>query len=131
MSDAMREKIAFTLWRNDAVRAAPNIVKYRTSEAFKGELGETRAIWLHHADAIIAALPGMVPPLPMPERRNGYWGGKFGYQVAHNGDGMYRVRLNGKVLCRNIKGFDRAEAWANAHHVAQIMQALGIAQEGE
>ena len=56
MSDEMREKIAFTLWRNEAVRAAPNIVKYRTPEAFQGEMDQTRGIWLHHADAVMQAL---------------------------------------------------------------------------
>ena len=79
-------------------------------------------------DAIIEALPDMIEPLAMLERRNGYWGGNcsYGYQVAHTNGDMYRVRLHGKVVCRDIKGFQRAVNWANDHHRAQIMAAFGV-----
>ena len=71
------------------------------------------------------ALPSMVAPLVLPERRNGYWGSKSGgYQIAYTSGGMFRVRLHGRVICRDIKGFDKAVKWANAHHVAQIMAAF-------
>lgn len=80
------------------------------------------------ADAITAALPECVPDLPLLERRNGYWGGKcsFGYQVAHTNGDLYRVRLGGKVICKDIKGFKNACDWANTHHRAAVMAAFGV-----
>lgn len=68
-----------------------------------------------------------VKPLDMPERRNGYWGDKDGYQVAHTRDDLFRVRFHGKVICRDIRGFDRAVEWANKHNEARIKAALEVA----
>ena len=67
-----------------------------------------------------------VKPLALLERRNGYWGGKcsFGYQVAHTNGDLFRVRLHGKVICRDVKGFNRAVTWANRHHETCIRSAL-------
>ena len=65
-----------------------------------------------------------VKPLDMSERRNGYWGNKDGYQVAHTRDDLFRVRFHGKVICRDIRGFDRAVEWANKHNEARIKAAL-------
>jgi len=59
----MREELAFTLWKNEAQRAAPNVARSRDMPAFRDQSDETRDRWLNHADAIIAALPGMVKPL--------------------------------------------------------------------
>ena len=84
------------------------------------------------SDLITDALPeivrGMVKPLSLHERRNGYWGGKcsHGYQVAHTTGDLYRVRLHGKVVCRDVKGFPRAWKWAQDHHAAQLLARLGI-----
>ncbi len=89
----------------------------------------------HAADAILTALPeivrAMVKPLDMPERRNGYWGHKGGYQIAHTMDDKFRVRLNGRVIFRNIKGFAAAIAKANDHHAAHIIAALGLEVSGD
>jgi hypothetical protein len=65
-----------------------------------------------------------VKPLDFPERRNGYWGHKHGYQIAHTAGETFRVRLGGKVICKHVNGFDRAVAWANNHHVCTILSAL-------
>ena len=83
------------------------------------------------ADAIIAALPGLVNTLDMPERRNGYWGHKLGYQVAHTNGDLFRVRLHGRVVCKDIRGFNRAINWANNHHTAKILSALGLSPSHE
>ena len=76
------------------------------------------------ADAILAALPDMIAPLDMPERRNNYWGHKGGYQVAHTNGDLFRVRLHGRVICKDIRGFGRAVDWANTHHRDAIMAAF-------
>lgn len=68
-----------------------------------------------------------VKPLDFPERRNGYWGHKDGYQVAHTDGDLFRVRLHGRVICRDIRGFDRAVKWSNEHHSRRILSML----EGE
>ncbi|MGH1412855.1 MAG: hypothetical protein ACRBB0_05150 [Pelagimonas sp.] len=65
-----------------------------------------------------------VKPLDMPERRNGYWGHKDGYQVAHTHKDTFRVRFHGRVICKNIKGFSRAVDWANTHNERRIVSAL-------
>ena len=67
-----------------------------------------------------------VKPLDMPERRNGYWGHKQGYQIAHTDADRFRVRLNGNVVCRDIRGFSRALDWANAHNQESIYAALEV-----
>jgi predicted nucleic acid-binding Zn-ribbon protein len=77
-------------------------------------------------EALVSAAP-KVKPLDFPERRNGYWGHKDGYQVAHTDGDLFRVRFQGRVICRNIRGFDRAVKWANEHHSRRILSML----EGE
>jgi hypothetical protein len=69
-----------------------------------------------------------VKELDLPERRNGYWGHKDGYQVAHTNGDKFRVRFHGKVICRDIIGFDRAVSWANNHHKEYIMSRLIVNQ---
>jgi hypothetical protein len=77
------------------------------------------------ADAILAALPDMIAPLDFQDMGRGYWGGKpHGYQVAWCSFTDYRVRLNGRVICRKINGRQKAIDWANAHHRALIMAAF-------
>ena len=71
-----------------------------------------------------ARTPPKVKPLDMPERRNGYWGHKSGYQVAHTNGDLFRVRFHGRVICKNIKGFSRAVDWANADHELRILEVL-------
>jgi hypothetical protein len=65
-----------------------------------------------------------VKPLEFVEGRNDYWFAQSGYQIARCGGETCRVRLHGKVVCRNIKGFERAEAWANNHRKKTILAAL-------
>ena len=75
-----------------------------------------------------------VKPLKFEEARNGYWNAGFGYQVAHTKGDLWRVRLNGKVICKVIKGFSRAVDWAQDHHRNRILSALEPApptQEGD
>lgn len=84
------------------------------------------------ADAILKAMPdiikAMVKPLSFEERRHGYHGSPKGYQVAHCFDDVYRVRFNNRVLCKRIKGYERAVEWANTHHTQQILKQLGIGE---
>ena len=68
-----------------------------------------------------------VKPLEWLERRRFLEAGP--YQVCCNGspsdpDAMYRVRFHGKVICPQVKGVDRAVAWANEHHQRGILSAL-------
>jgi hypothetical protein len=78
-----------------------------------------------YADRILAALPDMIAPLVFEEGRNNYWGSKrHDYQIAWCLTDTWRVRLGGKVVCRQIKGYDKAVTWANAHHRAAIMAAF-------
>jgi hypothetical protein len=50
------ERVAVALWRNDAERAAPNVAKGRTLEAFAEQSEDTRLAWIGAAKAAIAAL---------------------------------------------------------------------------
>ncbi|MCT4559244.1 MAG: Lar family restriction alleviation protein [Pelagimonas sp.] len=77
------------------------------------------AIWNTRAPQSV-----VVKPLDLPERRNGYWGHKHGYQVAHTIGDTFRVKLHGRVICKNIKGFDRAVAWANDHNRHRILSQI-------
>jgi hypothetical protein len=69
-----------------------------------------------------------VKPLEWLERRNdALMAGP--YEVCCNGsatdpDAMWRVRFHGKVVCKKIKGVDRAVEWANKHHTRRILSAL-------
>jgi hypothetical protein len=72
------------------------------------------------AESAFDVLMESIPDLDLPERRCGYWGHKHGYQVAYTSGNFYRVRLHGRVICKNIKGIKRAFAYANNHHRNQI-----------
>lgn len=52
------ERVAFALWKAEAERAAPNVAKNRTPEAFADESAETREKWHLMARAAIAAITG-------------------------------------------------------------------------
>jgi len=82
------------------------------------------ATWTSRA-ALAAAQP-VVKPLAFDENRNGYWTAEFGYQIANTKDDLFRVRLNGGVVCNYIKGFTRAVKWANKHHEERILSALSL-----
>ena len=81
------------------------------------------------ADAILAALPGMVKPL--------VWSNSYGVWRAETPFGEYKVM--GRVLTLPLpmnpqqvhNGVDSSKAAAQAHYVAQIMSALGVSNQGE
>lgn len=54
----MVERVAFALWKGEADRAAPNVAKNRTLEAFADESADTRNKWHLMARAAIAATNG-------------------------------------------------------------------------
>ena len=61
----MRDKIAAELWRVESVDCGgpESVAKGRAPEAFENQHPNTRARCFKFADAILAALPGMVPDL--------------------------------------------------------------------
>lgn len=105
MSDAMREKIVEIIFDKQirGVRNLPII-----------------------ADAIIAALPGMVPPL-MWQRNGFHYAGGHGY-VVRKFNKRYTLTVRNSHG-REFDDLDAAKTAAQAHHVEQIMYALGIKQE--
>ena len=56
-----REHIAFSMWKAEADRAAPNVGKHRTHAGFTVAADAEREKWLGLADAAIAALKGETP----------------------------------------------------------------------
>lgn len=110
-----REKLAAVIAGN---RAVEHDTVFPSDYDLADRLLETIADWLP------------VKELEMEERRNAYWGGKDGYQVAHTRGDMFRVRFHGKVICKNIKGFSRAVKWANAHHRSAILSSIATTDEG-
>lgn len=68
--------------------------------------------------------PVTVKPLVFVENRNDYWSAGYGYQVAYTHKDLWRVRLHGKVVCKEVKGRARAIAWANNHHQRGILSAI-------
>lgn len=53
-----RERVAFSMWKAEADRAAPNVGKHRTLEGFRVAADAEREKWLGLADAAIRALKG-------------------------------------------------------------------------
>jgi hypothetical protein len=51
-----REHIAFSMWKAEADRAAPNVGKNRTPEGFASAAEQERDRWLMLADAAIEAI---------------------------------------------------------------------------
>jgi hypothetical protein len=51
-----REHVAFSMWKAEADRAAPNVGKKRTPEGFAVAADQERTRWLKLADAAIRAL---------------------------------------------------------------------------
>lgn len=106
-------------------------------DALKAEVDELEAssrIWealhetLNDKLAALEAQPVKVKALKWEERR-AHKLGAGPYEIACNGsmsdlDAMWRVRFHGKVICKQIKGADRAVKWANAHHEKEILSAL-------
>ena len=57
-----RERIAFSMWKAEADRAAPNVGKHRSPSGFMAVSEQERDRWLGLADAVIAALRGEAEP---------------------------------------------------------------------
>jgi Lar family restriction alleviation protein len=51
-----REHVAFSMWKAEADRAAPNVGKNRTPEGFSSAAEQERDRWLMLADAAIGAI---------------------------------------------------------------------------
>jgi len=51
------ERVAFSMWKAEAMRAAPNVGKHRTIQQFREELPWTKEKWLGLSRAAIAAMP--------------------------------------------------------------------------
>ena len=85
------------------------------------------------ADAIIAALPGMVKPLEwddVGDKWNTITCGRV--QITQSGCfPHWDLSCAAPDFDGYFDSLDSAKAAANAHHRAQIMDALGIAQGGE
>jgi hypothetical protein len=70
-------------------------------------------------------LAKLVKPLVFDERRNNMWAAQFGYEIGWNGEGeWYRVKLDGRNICKKISGFYRAVEWASNHNTARILAAI-------
>ena len=97
------------------------------------------------ADAIIAALPGMVPPLVWEQSEGNFAGqtvwsydSKQTQWIVQNGNEDHFVLCESLTIdfapCSPVTGvyeaLEAAKAAAQAHHVATIMQAFGV-QGGE
>lgn len=63
------EHVAFSMWKAEAMRAAPNVGKHRTPEDFANALPAERAKWLDLARAAIAAMQGEngLSDMPKPQ----------------------------------------------------------------
>jgi len=87
------------------------------------------------ADAIIAALPGMVTPLEWEDQKGGSYAWPLGlhYYTEGGGDDWSAACMigNDDVWSDGFSSLEAAKAAANAHYTAQIMAAFGIAQGGE
>ena len=130
----MRDKIAAVMWRTQAegVGAPASVANARTPEAFADESRETRNTWLKQADAIIAALPVLVPDLEW-EKTTDHWqasdrlGGRYevfrlsgGRSTAHHLVRGYGVQIgDGSSMGSDI-------AAANAHHRAAVCKMMGL-----
>lgn len=60
---ALEERVATALWMNEAERAAPNVARMRTAQAFAEEGEQVRDRWLGLAAAAIAEMEG-IPDAP-------------------------------------------------------------------
>jgi len=134
----MRDQIAALLWRTEAVDSGTpqSVIDGRTPEAFADQSPELRRNRFKYADAILAALPGMIPDLVWAETRHkspdqiGNRASAIGqhYSIIAGIDREKCVLTSGGV--DNIGPFhhptiEAAKAAANAHNRAAIAQAAG------
>ena len=129
----LRGQIAITLWRNEAVRAAPNVAKQRTDEAFLDANDDDRRRWMNHADAILELIEGAVKPLEWSKRNDPnepcvaadcQWGR---YKIVYRGEyglGVYTPR-SGPTM-GYFENVEAAKAAAQADYEHRILAALGV-----
>jgi NTP pyrophosphatase (non-canonical NTP hydrolase) len=87
------------------------------------------------ADAIIAALPGMVTPLAWEDLKGGSYAWPLGlhYYTEGGGDDWSAACMigNDDIWSDGFLSLESAKAAATTHYTAQIVAAFGIAQGGE
>ncbi|MBO9430570.1 hypothetical protein [Sulfitobacter sp. R18_1] len=118
MSNA-REKLAEYLYEQGISEAYFDAVQDQNRPILDGE----RAI----ADAIIAALPGLVKLLEW--EKSWAWGLDLwtseGFEISHSKDQGWWVK-GGGTTAFSPQSLEAAKAAAQAHYTAQIMAAFGI-----
>ena len=134
----MRDQIAALLWRTEAVDSGTpqSVIDRRTPEAFADQSPELRGKWFKYADAILAALPGMIPDLVWengPSHIYFVYGNLYkdlcGYNfttediVVDEGFSLYfgEIQIAAELFCTP----EDAKAAANAHNRAAIAKAAG------
>jgi len=135
----MRDKIAAELWRVEAVDAGvpESVAKGRTPEAFADQSPELRVRWFKFADAILAALPGMIPDLVWKaveeDRGDGhsdetgeFESGPYYLEIGFGSDSyVWSVVYLSDDVSHGHDCPEGARAAANAHHRAAIAKAAG------
>lgn len=126
-----REIVAFTMWKHEALRAAPNVGRKRTAEDFAGASDAERSKWIGLADAAIAAIPAVqvaVKPLEWVEIREGqYFEARvigILYSVRLGSDGVVRWQAGHMGTWHEVNTIESAKAAAQADHEARIRSAL-------
>jgi hypothetical protein len=74
------------------------------------------------ADAILAAMPGMIPELVWQNNGN-HWAGGYGFVVRQFG-GEYTLTIRNQ-FDQKYPSIEAAKTAANAHHRAAIAKAAG------
>jgi len=80
------------------------------------------------ADAIIAALPDMVPELVWTDPNESNYRHTFSgaYEISHPRTSLFFDASGQLVKLGAYHTIESAKAAANAHHRVQVMQALGL-----
>ena len=103
-----REIVAFAMWKQEALRAAPNVGRKRTAEDFAGASDAERSKWLGLADAAIASIPAVqvaVKPLEWEDRDG------VSYLQANCVFGQYQVSWLSEFECWQLYTPKPDSAW--------------------
>jgi hypothetical protein len=79
-------------------------------------------MWITPEEWSTRAAPKVKPLVWVDIRNNAKRAGP--YEIRFCQPGVFRIAFHGRIICKTIKGMDRAIEWANNDRERRILEAL-------
>jgi hypothetical protein len=127
VTDAMVEAVGFAMWREEAMRAAPNVGKNRVMAGYLDLLPDEKAAWDSLATAALAAMQAQMAPLTraaQPDAEGGMYSPVwYANRLAEQSAQLARAEKSIKTLLHTFVIPDE-EGWSEVKEARTLLAEL-------